>query len=216
MMTQLSETDKWLSLSAAAKELGVHLTTLRRWADNGEIPVMLTPGGHRRFSTAVIAQFSQQRRTLSEGSIETTWADQALTQTRQEIVVRGNQQTWITTMDDAARTQYRILGKQLLGLTMQYLSDENGGEILKEAANIGHQYGEIGLHARLPLTEALEASMFFRDMLMETALQLPENTRIKPDANMRLLRRINTLLNTVQLGIAEVYDVSFSDSLSGA
>lgn len=216
MMTQLSETDKWLSLSAAAKELGVHLTTLRRWADNGEIPVMLTPGGHRRFSTAVIAQFSQQRRNLSANSIETTWADQALTQTRQEIVVRGNQQTWITTMDDAARTQYRILGKQLLGLTMQYLSDENGGEILKEAANIGHQYGEIGLHARLPLTEALEASMFFRDMLMETALQLPENTRIKPDANMRLLRRINTLLNTVQLGIAEVYDVSFSDSLSGA
>ncbi len=215
MMTQLSETDKWLSLSAAAKELGVHLTTLRRWADNGEIPVMLTPGGHRRFSTAVIAQFSQQRRTLSAGSIETTWADQALTQTRQEIVVRGNQQTWITTLNDAARLQYRILGKQLLGLTMQYLSDENGGEILVEAANIGHQYGEIGLHARLPLTEALEASMFFRDMLMETALQLPENTRIKPDANMRLLRRINTLLNTVQLGIAEVYDVSFSDSLPG-
>ena len=215
-MTQLPETDKWLPLSAAAKELGVHITTLRRWADSGDIPVMLTPGGHRRFAASDIAKFSQQRSNLSPHNIETTWADQALTQTRQEIVVQRDQQSWITTIDDATRTQYRVLGKQLLGLTMQYLSDENGGEILKEAANIGHQYGEIGLQANIPLTGALEASMFFRDMLMETALQLPENTRIKPDANIRLLRRVNTLLNSVQLAIAEVYDVSSSDSLSGA
>ena len=214
-MTQIPETEKWLSLSAAAKELGVHITTLRRWADNGDISVMLTPGGHRRFAASDIAKFSQQHRNLSTGSIETAWADQALTQTRQEIVVQKNQ-PWLTSFDDAARTQYRILGKQLLGLTMQYLSDENGGEILKEARHIGHQYGHIGMQANLPLTEALEASMFFRDMLMETALQLPENTRIKPDANIRLLRRVNTLLNTVQLAIAEVYDVSSSDSLSRA
>jgi len=214
-MTQLPETDEWLSLSAAAKQLGVHITTLRRWADHGEIPVLLTPGGHRRFAAADIAQFARQRRHTAANPIETAWADKALTQARQEIVVRQDQ-PWITTFDDAARTQYRVLGRQLLGLTMQYLSDENGGTILHEAANIGRQYGQIGLQANLPLTEALEASMFFRDMLLETALQLPENTRIKPDANIRLLRRINTLLNTVQLGIAEVYDVSSSDSLPGA
>jgi excisionase family DNA binding protein len=213
-MTQPPEVDKWLSLSAAAKELGVHITTLRRWADNGDIPVMLTPGGHRRFATSEIAKFSQQKRNYHLQNIETEWANHALTQTRQEITVRQDQ-PWITTFSDAARTQYRILGRQLLGLTMQYLSNENGGEILEEAANIGRQYGEIGLQAKLPLTEALEASMFFRDMLMETALQLPENARIKPDANVRLLRRINTLLNTVQLGIAEVYDDSSSDSLPG-
>ena len=213
-MTQ-TETDKWLSLSAAAKELGVHTTTLRRWADNGDIPVMLTPGGHRRFATADIAQFAQSRHNLRTEDIKTKWADHALSQTRQEIVVHQDR-SWITTFDDAARHQYRVLGRQLLGLTMQYLSDENGGEILEETANIGRQYGVIGLQAGLPLTKALEASMFFRDMLMETALQLPENTRIKPNANIRLLRRVNTLLNTVQLAIAEVYDVSSSDSLSGS
>ena len=155
-MTQIPETEKWLSLSAAAKELGVHITTLRRWADSGDIPVMLTPGGHRRFSSGDIAKFSHQRSNLSPHNIETAWADQALTQTRQEIVVRRDHQAWITTFDDAARTQYRILGKQLLGLTMQYLSDENGGEILKEAAHIGRQYGQVGMQANLPLTEALE------------------------------------------------------------
>jgi excisionase family DNA binding protein len=214
-MTPLPETDEWLPLSAAAKQLGVHITTLRRWADNGEIPVMVTPGGHRRFAAADIAQFARQRQPVGADHLETAWADQALSQARQEIVVRQNQ-PWITTFDDAARSQYRVLGRQLLGLTMQYLSDENGGTILQEAANIGRQYGQIGLDAQLPLTDALQASMFFRDMLLETALQLPENARIKPDANVRLLRRINTLLNTVQIGIVEVYDVSPSDSLPGA
>lgn len=213
-MTQSTETEKWLSLSAAAKELGVHITTLRRWADNGQIPVMLTPGGHRRFAVEDINEFAQQQRTMTVNHFESAWRDQALTQARHEIVIHQNQ-PWINTFDDSTRSQHRILGRQLLGLTMQYLSDENGGDILEEAANIGHQYGEIGLNAGLPLTEALGACMFFQDMLMETALQLPANTRIKPDANMRLVRRVNTLLNTVQLAIAEVYDVSSSDSLPG-
>jgi len=215
MLDSLPETERWLTLSQAAQELGVHITTLRRWADNGDIPVMLTPGGHRRFAAADVARFSQERRRLQSRDFESTFADQALTQTRQEIVVQQDQ-AWISTFDDAARTRYRVLGRQLLGLTLQYLSDENGGEILAEAANIGRQYGEIGLQSSLPLTEALEASMFFRDMLMETALQLPENTRIRPDANVRLLRRVNKLLNTVQLAIAEVYDAGASDSLSRA
>ena len=45
-------------------------------------------------------------------------------------------------------------------------------------------------------------------MMVETALQLPENVRIKPEANLRLLRRINTLINIVHLAIAEVYDAA--------
>jgi excisionase family DNA binding protein len=199
------ENNQWLTLSAAAKILGVHVTTLRRWADKGDIPVMLTPGGHRRFAADDVAQFAQRQRSPHSGEIESGWADQALVQARQGLVVHRTQ-PWITTFDDDARHQYRVLGRQLLGLTMQYLSDENGGDILEEAAHIGQRYGEIGIQAGLPLTEALEASMFFRDMLMETALQLPENTHIKPEANVRLLRRVNTLLNVVQLGIAGVYD----------
>ena len=213
MIDSTPETERWLTLSQAAQELGVHLTTLRRWADNGDIPVMLTPGGHRRFAASDIARFAQNHRTHPNNSLESAFADKALIQTRQEIIVQKDQ-TWISSFDDAARMRYRVLGRQLLGLTLQYLSDENGGAIVAEAAHIGRQYGEIGLQNNLPLTEALEASMFFRDMIMETALQLPENTRIRPEANVRLLRRVNKLLNTVQLAIAEVYDAASTNSLS--
>jgi hypothetical protein len=52
--------------------------------------------------------------------------------------------------------------------------------------------------------------------MIETALQLPENVRIRPEANVRLVRRINTLLNTVHLAIAEVYDAANQDILPGS
>ena len=61
------------------------------------------------------------------------------------------------------------------------------------------------------MTEALEATLFFRDLLVETALQLPENMPVKPQANVRLMRKINHLLNHIQLHIAEVYDDSRPD-----
>lgn len=199
------ETDEWLTLSEAAKKLSVHPTTLRRWADKGDMPCMLTPGGHRRFSVADVDHFARTQRGLRRvRGIEQTWAQQTLDQTRKEIVVQQDQ-PWLTTLDDDARAQYRQLGQQLLGLTLQYLSDENGGHILEQARQIGRQYARLAQHLGLPLPNALEASMFFRDMLMETALQLPDTTRIRPDANVRLLRRVNTLLNNVQLAIAEVY-----------
>ena len=38
-----------LTSAAAARELGVAVSTLKRWADEGKIPCVKTVGGHRRF-----------------------------------------------------------------------------------------------------------------------------------------------------------------------
>jgi len=82
MTEQLPEAEQWLSLKEASRRLNVHPTTLRRWADNGDIPIMLTPGGHRRFSSLDITQFSQNRHGLRRVSgIEQVWAERALTAT---------------------------------------------------------------------------------------------------------------------------------------
>ena len=39
----------WLSLGQASKRLGVTPSTIRKWSDQGQLPVFYTPGGHRRF-----------------------------------------------------------------------------------------------------------------------------------------------------------------------
>jgi len=46
-----------LSTSQAARELGVSLGTVRRWADMGYLRAYRTPGGQRRFSTDQIETF---------------------------------------------------------------------------------------------------------------------------------------------------------------
>jgi excisionase family DNA binding protein len=53
-----------LSTSQAARELGVSLGTIRRWADMGYLNAYRTPGGQRRFSREQIDEFI---RSLEQG-----------------------------------------------------------------------------------------------------------------------------------------------------
>src|SRR3972149_2911713 len=54
--------DEWLNLSEAARILGVHPSTLRTWADRGELPAHRTPGRHRRFLRSDIEAWAVARR----------------------------------------------------------------------------------------------------------------------------------------------------------
>lgn len=45
---------KLLTVGEAAERLGVHENTMRKWADEGIVPVVRRPGGHRRFEASVI------------------------------------------------------------------------------------------------------------------------------------------------------------------
>lgn len=203
----LAPNQGWISLKDAAHRLGVHPTTLRRWADAGQLPVMLTPGGHRRFATADIEAFAADRRRVrfSHG-LEQMWAEQALIQTRQELVSHRDE-PWLSVFDDADREYKRQLGRRLMGVMLQYISrSEEADELLAEAGAIGREHAENALRYGMSLVEAMQAILFFRDALVEVAVHLPEIAHVRPEANLHLLRRINTLLNTVQLAMAEVYD----------
>jgi len=207
MQDDTSKHNEWLGLHDASKALGVHPTTLRRWADTGEIPVMLTPGGHRRFSRSDIEQFADDRTRLKVASgLEKMWAEQAMVQTRKEIVSHRDEH-WLSVFDEADREHKRQLGRRLMGLMLQYISlNEGGDSLLAEAQAIGREHASNAIGLGLPLIEAMQAVLFFRDTLVEVAMHLPEMAHVRPEANMHLLRRINTLLNAVQLAMADTYD----------
>lgn len=200
----------WLTLSEAAKLLDVHPTTLRRWANNGDIPVFVTPGGHRRFAAVDLARFARERSALRNvHGIAGLYATKALAYTRHEMSAH-RQGDWLALYSEEGRNRNRLLGQQLMGLTLQYLSSESSEghseTLLDEARRIGRLYAHNAMEQGLPLRATLEAAMFFRDSLIETALQLPDSVNIRPEANVRLLRRVNTLLNAVYLAVAEVYE----------
>jgi hypothetical protein len=169
---------------------------------------MLTPGGHRRFnSTDIEALISSNQQGTQSTALAQVWAEKAMERTRRDVIQPSHAPPWLESMDERARDRHRQLGRQLMGLTLQYISAENGDNgLLADARALGYEYGRVSRSIGMSLTESLEAAMYFRDMLIEVALQLPENTRVRPEANLRLMRRINRLLNTVHLAIAEIYD----------
>lgn len=199
----------WLNLNAAAKRLGVHPATLRRWADEGKLPFMVTPGGHRRFSTETLEEFIRtHQRTGVLQEPEQVWAERALAETRKEIVVHRNEH-WVSVFSDEERERSRELGRRLMGVMLQYVSQEDSaGELLQEAHDIGRAYAAHTLQRRLSLIEALQAMVFFRDTLFEAAVGLPRTVPQSPDSNLRLMRRMSRLLNTVQFAIVAAYEQS--------
>lgn len=50
-----------LSVSAAARMLGVSSSSLRAWAAAGRVPHVRTPGGHRRFERATLVKWLKDR-----------------------------------------------------------------------------------------------------------------------------------------------------------
>ncbi|MFT5141681.1 MAG: excisionase family DNA binding protein [Rhodothermales bacterium] len=211
-------TDTLLSLSEAARRLGVHASTLRRWADGGSIRVTTTPGGHRRFSSAEVDRVaggsvanapSQSNAEASPGAVEGSPAGagleaQALSTTRTQI--RHHDARWLD-LTEAEKEEKRMLGRRLVGLMMQYVAaDEGEGDhFLAEAKAIGRIHARSAMHEGLELSETLKATLFFRDNIVESAVMLPESLRDQPEAKARLYRRINTYMNEIQLTIADVY-----------
>ena len=206
-MTERTPEKDWLGLSDAAQFLGVHPVTLRRWADAGEIGYMLTAGGHRRFTLTEIKRFAAERQhVIAVPDKEQVWADQALMRTHQVIATHRHAQ-WMEAFGDQERERSRILGRRLMAIVLQYISsDENCDILLDEARAIGEQYGVSAIAHGLSVSTALEATMSFRDAMFEAAILVPEVAHTSSGSNARLLQRINTLVNAVQLSVAGAYD----------
>src|SRR5690606_31670665 len=97
-----TETPHWLTLSEASTLLGIHHTTLRAWADRGEIPAFRTPGGHRRFRLADLRAFLHDRVShLPSSATVDSAVEHALSRVRQEIANMPG--AWRTELDEPTR-----------------------------------------------------------------------------------------------------------------
>src|SRR3954463_2072944 len=47
----------WLTLGQAARFIGVAQSTIRKWSDQGRVPALYTPGGHRRYRRSDLEAF---------------------------------------------------------------------------------------------------------------------------------------------------------------
>ena len=195
---------QWLTLEQASKRLGIHPTTLRRWADEGAIHVFVTPGGHRRFVPSELDRFvvEHQHGGLPVSG-EPGWTDHAIAQARENL----REQRWLASYDEGERETQRYLGRRLMGLVLQYIAHPNDNlELLAEARVIGVQHAQNAQRRGRSLSDLLQAISFFRTTLLEVVLQeAPQSGKGRCDTNVHLLRRIERLVSEVQNGVVELY-----------
>ena len=140
------ERDIWLDLSEAAEYLGVHFTTLRRWADAGQVPYLRTPGKRRRFSLKALQNFLQQMQH-SSSSLQTALIplqERAIDHTRENLRTAAEKDNWLSRMDASQRARMKGTGHLLMALLLQYNSRADGGEaFLEEGRRIMREYSQI-------------------------------------------------------------------------
>jgi len=198
--------DEWLSLGQAAKQLGVHPSTVRAWADHGYLPSQRTQGGHRRFRRSDVDLRMHTRYESSTPEAASVYAN-VLRNTRIQISESNLEaEKWYRKMDSEAREQYRLSGRSLVqGLVGHLTTSDDGLEA--EARSLGYEYASRGQRVGLTSVEAAHAFQFFRTAVMDAILAAYENADVRsPQIWAELLRKINSFSDEIMITLLDTYE----------
>ena len=193
------ETSDWVSLHEASALLGVAASTLRRWGDDGRVPMKRTLGGHRRFSRAAIDRLAMGQpgeMAMAHGAApQRGWSFDTRDLARQE---------WHNRFTAGPLTdRMRGLGQRLLGLLIQYINRrEDDSRFLIEARAVGETYGRESRAADVNLHDTVEAFLFFRSAFSQLAMPLPgiaQPTDLAEAAGLRA--RLDRFMDAILLGL---------------
>ena len=200
----------WLTLGQACRALGVDESTLRRWADNGQVRVFRTPGGHRRFAESDIQELVSGRG--QDGRPYRELGDLAVTRIRRQLHRRPvREAVWYTTVTEESRERLRPLGRRLAAIAAEYLGRRTGrARLLGDARALGHEYGRELATSGLPLAQAMEAFIFFRRSLDDATKQAIQRRGLSAAEAMGACEQMTALADQVLLGLAEAYEGSVS------
>jgi excisionase family DNA binding protein len=201
----------WLSLSEASDLLGVHPTTLRRWADAGDIACFRTPGGHRRFRLADLVAWTQgaQSTALAPGS--ETLVQSAVGYTRQEMARKHvSAESWYTAFArEEDRQQMRDTGRKLFGLAIQYMGRTRDHEpVLQEGRRIGRFYGQQSAERSVSLVDTVRALFFFRESLLRAARPGQAHPGQYDDEDVRIHRQLRHFMDEVMYACLDSFEAT--------
>ena len=192
-----------MSLGAVSKALGINDGTLRQWADRGRLPVYRTPGGHRRFLREDVEALMQESSAAAFPSpaANSDSEDMALRRIRRKLSqLDPLQQTWLESFQAEGRDRMRLFGRRLLSLLLQSRLNGRGrrrGETLSETHMLGHEYGSEMAARGVPLTDSVQAFLFFRQAVVEA---------VHPEQ----LRQVIEISDQVLLGLVDAYSARLS------
>ncbi len=197
---------QWVSMGEACTLLGVNEATLRNWADAGRLRAFRTPGGHRRFSRDDIAGLLAAGPQAAGARLAPGWPEAALDRMRRRLRARkGHGEEWFQHFDDEKKARLRILGRRLVTLANDYVSQKRRrSELLEEARYLGLEYARELASGNVQLSDAIAAFIYFRNTLHDSI-----GGMLGPGGagagRSELWNDVLTLEDTVLLAIAEAY-----------
>lgn len=180
----------WLSVSAAARALGVSPSTLRLWASEGRVPHVRTAGGHRRFDPEALRQWLARqparptrtpRRANVQLSVEPELA--AALRSRADRIADLVE----TLVEGPAQVAYRRLPREdrrgVVRSWVDMLADafQSGSlnEALERSETYGRGHGLAGSSAEVTLGGSLALERAMDRALAEQPEPLPDDDRLE-------------------------------------
>ncbi|MFN8110844.1 MAG: helix-turn-helix domain-containing protein, partial [Thermoleophilia bacterium] len=172
----------WLSVSGAARALGVSPSTLRLWASEDRIPHVRTAGGHRRFDPEALRQWLARqparparsaRRTPTQLSVQPALATALRDRSPQvaeavETLVEGPAETAYRRLPPAER---RGVVRAWVDAVADAFETGSLSDALERAETYGRGHGLAGSSAEVTLGGSLAL-----ERAMDRALAIPPLT----------------------------------------
>ncbi len=195
-----------MSLGAVSRALGINDATLRQWADRGRLPVYRTPGGHRRFLREDVEALMREHSnaaSVAPGIANDPEAPVLRRIRRKLSQIDPAQQPWMESFQAEGRDRMRLFGRRLLSLLLQSRlngSSRRRGETLSETHMLGHEYGSEMAARGVPLTDSVQAFLFFRQAVVETVQtdQLQQVVEISDQVLLGLVDAYNSRLTLIE------------------
>jgi excisionase family DNA binding protein len=197
--------NEWLSLSAAARLLGVHPSTVRLWSDKGFLPVHRTKGGHRRFKRGDVELWATTHRETR--AVQPDEMIQSVVRNVRMQITEGRleAEAWYQKLDDDARIQYRASSRSLFQGLMAYLSSD-GQEAAAEAFAIGYEYASRARRYNLSYVDATRAFMFFRNVLIESVVKVYSEANIfSGKAWEEVLHKMHSFTDQILISLLDTF-----------
>ena len=199
------ERERWLTLGQACRLLGVDESTLRRWADNGQVHAFRTVGGHRRFAESDVQELLSG--AGAEGRHYRELGELAVTRIRRQLNRPTAREASWNTVDEESRERLRPLGRKLAALAADYLGRKTRrAGLLDDARQLGHEYGRELAASRLPLAQAVEAFIFFRRSLDDATKQASQRHGLSAGDALGACGQVTALADQVLVGLTQAYE----------
>ncbi len=182
--------EELLSSGEAAKILGVGASTIKRWADTGQLQCVKTLGCHRRFRRSEVVALAQHARQPNRGNSEAGEIP-AIRGADEQVAVDAYLSLLLG--DYNAYDVHRVLQKQKDALGSWYKVADQVGEVLSEVGE-GWRQGRISIMQEHIATERLARGL----------VMCVESIRVQPSRPKALLLTAEHDDHTMGLALCEL------------